>query len=117
MFFCDSKWVQDTIYKFLHLQCHNIGLTDTKYNIKNNRWQNLGGSCAAVMVGYLFDPGLFYIAGVYHKLLFLEDFTSVHLVLNISIHENNKKLVEIDNSGGGYVVVICVTLYFTRLHL
>ena len=65
---CESKWVQENIHKFLCEQFQHVGITDTNKNIKNNRYQNLGGSFASFMGGYLFDPRLLNLEGVSHNL-------------------------------------------------
>ena len=48
---CESKWVQEEICRFLRGKSQHIGLTYTNHNVKNNRYQNIGGYCAAVMGG------------------------------------------------------------------
>ena len=71
---CESKWVQVNIRMFMREQCQHVGIIDTNHNIKNNQYHNLVGSCAAIMRGYRFYPGLLQIEGVPHKMCCLEDF-------------------------------------------
>ena len=40
---CESKWLQETISRFICGKCQHVGITDQNHNIKNNRYQNLGG--------------------------------------------------------------------------
>ena len=114
---CYSKWVQDTIFKFLRGKCQYVDLTDANKNVKNKWYQNIGGSCNSVMEGSLFYPFILYILAVYQKFWNPEYFTSYHMVLNISIHDTIKNLVKLDTSNRWYVLVACVALYFMRLHL
>ena len=39
-----------------------MGITEKKN--QNKSIKNVGGSCASVMVGFLFDPRIIHIAGV-----------------------------------------------------
>ena len=65
---CESKCIQETIQKFLRGQFQHVGVADKNHNVKNNQYYNLGGSCAAVMEGYLFVPVMFHLLGVTHKM-------------------------------------------------
>ena len=44
------------------MECH--GKTDTNHNVKNSRYEIIGGSCATIMESYVFYPWLLKIAGV-----------------------------------------------------
>ena len=114
---CESRWVQETIRRFIFGKCQHVGITDPNHKIKNNRYQNLGGSFPSVMVGYLFDPGLLHIAGMSHKLCLPEEFASDILVLKLVSHRTIEKLGQLCGGNGGDVAVVCVTFYFMRLFL
>ena len=45
-----------------------VGLVDTNHNVKNNRYQMIGGSFAAIIEGYVYDIGLIQAAGVTREL-------------------------------------------------
>ena len=65
---CESKWVQETIHRFLCGKCQHVGITDLNHTIKYNQYQNLVGSCPVFVGGYLFDTEILHLAGVSHKL-------------------------------------------------
>ena len=69
------------------------------------------------MGGYLFDTGILYLAGVSHNMWSFEDFVSDNLILKIVIHRTIDKLVQLGDGDGGDDSVVCITLYFIRLHL
>ena len=47
----ESKWVHETIHRFLCGMIQHVGITDKNHNVKNNQCQNVGGYCEAVMGG------------------------------------------------------------------
>ena len=69
------------------------------------------------MRGQLFDPRLLHLAGVSHKLYHPENFASDILVLKLLSQRTIKKLGKLGDGDGVDVAVVCVTLYFVRLHL
>ena len=62
------------------------------------------------MSGYLFDTGLFHLAGLSHKLWYPEDFVSDILVLKLVSHRTINKLVHLGDGDGLDVAVVCATL-------
>ena len=61
---CGYDLVRGRPRKYIKGTTYYIGVTDTNHNSNNILYQIIGGSCSAVMVGYLFDPGLLYMTGV-----------------------------------------------------
>ena len=51
-----------------------VGLIDTNHNVKNNRYQMIGGSCAAILGGYVYDIGILQSYGVTRGLWRPEDY-------------------------------------------
>ena len=46
----------------------DVGLIDTNHNVKNNRYQMIGGSCEEILGGYVYYIGLLQAAGVISEL-------------------------------------------------
>ena len=107
---CEYKWLQENIHKFLCVQCEHVGITDTNHNVKNNWYHNLLGTCAAVIGGYFFDPGLLHLTGVPNNMWQPENFASDLLVLNIASHGTIKTLLQMDIIVGGDIAVVYFTL-------
>ena len=114
---CDSNWVKQTIHKFLCGKCQHVGITDPNHNIKNNLYQNLGGSFQAVMGVYLFDPVLLHLACLSHKLWCPEDFSSDILVLKLLSYKTIKKLGYLGDGDGGDAVVVCHLVIYEAVFL
>ena len=87
-----------------------MGILDPNHNIKNNLYQKFRVSHLAVMGGYLFDPGLFYIVGVSHNICRPEEFASNILVLKLLTHITIDRLVQLGDSDGGDFSVLFVHL-------
>ena len=45
-----------------------VVLTDTNHNVKNNYYHMIGGSCAAIIGGYVYAIGILQAAGVTREL-------------------------------------------------
>ena len=65
-----------------------VGLIDTKHNVKNNRYQIIGGSCAAIIGEYVHDIGLLNASGATREFWRPEDFVSDLIFLKQNSHTN-----------------------------
>ena len=70
--------------KYLEVKSNNISFTDTNHNVKNRRYQLVGGYCAAVIGLYCFGPWLLNMDGVAKQLIRVEDFVSNAVVLRLA---------------------------------
>ena len=76
-----TSWNIYIIRKYLERNSNNHSFPDTNHNIKNCRYQLLGGSCADVNGLYFFYPWLLNMAGVAKYLIRVEDFDSDDVLL------------------------------------
>ena len=95
---------------------------DNKHNIKNDRYQFIGGSNAAVIGNYYIDTNLLLMAKVSSELIAPKDFASDKKVEQLFSHKtlsllekgiNESKVTGLDSNYGA----LCATWYFARLHL
>jgi hypothetical protein len=61
-----------------------VSLPDTNHNVKNFRYQLIGGSSPASTGAYVFDPALIHLSKVNQKLWRVEDFASDAVVLKLA---------------------------------
>ena len=94
-----------------------MGLIDTNHNVKNTRYQVIGGSSVVWMGGYILDPELLRIAGVENLLWRVKDFASDLLVLKLCSVETLNSLSALHSEDSGAVAILSLTLYFMRMRL
>ena len=98
-----------------------MSMKDTNHNMKNHRYQLLGGSSVALLGNEVFDPFILKNAGVASELWRVDDFASDFIVLRLASTTTLNKICKLadteekDNIGG--VTVLCLSLYFMRLRL
>ena len=95
---------------------------DNKHNVKNDRYQLIGGSNVATMGTYCIDTNLLLMAGVSADLIAPKDFASDKKVEQLFSYPTINKVdneLEQGNIVGlqGDYGVLCVTWFFMRLHL
>jgi hypothetical protein len=61
---CEVQWNLEATLAYLDGSINHILLPDPNHSIKNLRYQLLGGSSAACIGSYVFDPALLTMAGV-----------------------------------------------------
>ena len=61
---CESFMIQESLLNYMAGDVCYVGFIDTNHNVKNNRYQMIGGSFAAIIEGYVYDIGLIQAAGV-----------------------------------------------------
>ena len=59
---CDSYLVRYNLRQYIKVTIENLGVTDINHNDINSLYQIILVSCTSLMVGYLFDTGVLYIA-------------------------------------------------------
>ena len=87
-----------------------VGLIYTNHDVKNNCYQMIGGSCAAIIGVYVYDIGLLQEAVVTRELWRTEYFVSVLLVLKLNSHTTIQKIIDFKTNDVGDSAVICVYL-------
>jgi hypothetical protein len=69
-----------------------VSLPDTYHNVKNSRYQLIGGSSPASIGANVFDPALICLTKVDQKLWRVEDFASNAVVLKLASVDTIQKL-------------------------
>ena len=114
--------ILQTLCEFLDGKINHCAAVNNKHNVKNDRYQFIGGSNAAVMGNYYIDTNLLLMAKVSIELIAPKDFASDKKVEQLFSY-NTLNLVEqgINNCDfiglEGDFGVLCTTWYFSRLHL
>jgi hypothetical protein len=78
----EVQWNKEVTLDYLDGKINYVSLPDTNHNVKNSRYQLIGGSSPASIGAYVFDPALIHLAKVSQKLWRVEDFASDALLLN-----------------------------------
>ena len=117
----EVQWNLKTMLDYLDGKINYVSLPDTNHNVKNCRYQLVGGSSPASIGSYVFDPALLRIAEVSRKLWRVEDFASDAVLLKLASVETIKKLVDLAsrdknlNCDVGNHAATVVSLVFLRL--
>lgn len=98
-----------------------MSLPDTNHNVKNARYQLIGGSSCAVFGRYVFDPWYLKLARINQKLWRIDDFASDAVVLSLASVKTIQALQAYTETDGikydiGNHAVTVVSLVFLRLH-
>ena len=54
----ESVMIQEALMNYMSGYVCYVGLIGTNHNVKNNRYQMIGGSFAAIIGGYMYDIGI-----------------------------------------------------------
>ena len=114
---CEVECNKQTILDFLSGTSNVCALPDPNHNAKNGRYQQFGGSCAAVIGHYVIDPWLLLDAGVAHELVRPQDYASDSVVLRLFSYDSVKRVIHKDSPDAGNVGVLIVTMVMTRMRL
>ena len=114
--------ILQTLCQFLDGKIEYCAAVDNKHNVKNDRYQLIGGSNAATIGNYYIDTNLLILAEVSSELIAPKDFASDKKVEQLFSYATLNKVDEQIQEGniiglGGDYGVLCVTWYFMRLHL
>ena len=112
---CESFMIQESLLNYMAGDVCYVGFIDTNHNVKNNRYQMIGGSCTAIIGGYLYDIGLLQAAEVTRELWQPEDFSSDLLILKLDIHTTFHKIVDVKTNDVGDSAVTFLSLYMAIL--
>ena len=97
-----------------------MSLLDTNHNVKNSRYQFIGGLSKASISAYIFDPMLICLAKVSQKLWRVEDFASDAILLKLTSADtiqkmHNHALQDRMNCDAGNHAVTVIFFLFVRL--
>ena len=114
--------VRTTICEFLNGDADHTGIVDNKHNVKNDRYQIVGGSCVPTIGNLLVDADLLRQAGVSPELIRPKDFASDKKVERLMSFETIQKLEDALASGKasgliGDAGALAATLVFLKMHL
>jgi hypothetical protein len=118
----ETKDVMTTICNFLGGRCNFTGAVDNKHNVKNDRYQLIGGSGVPIVGKYVADVDLIRQAGVPEDLFIVKDFASDKKVEELFSYGTMKKIEDamIDGRAIGLIEdygALAVTMLFLRIHL
>jgi hypothetical protein len=104
---CEVKSNYDQIGKYLKGETNQLSFPDTNHNVKNYRYQEIGGSgfVPAVIGNFIFDVMLLKMAGVPRELLRIDDFASDAIVLRLASHSTVGKLLDLETADVGNKIV------------
>jgi hypothetical protein len=115
------QWNLLVMVGFLSDSMNYVSLPDTNHNVKNTRYQLIGGLSCAVIGSYVLDPWYLKMANIHQKLWRIDDYASDIVVLLLasvktiqSLHLYIKRDAIKYNVGNHAVMV--VLLVFLRLH-
>jgi hypothetical protein len=67
--------------EFLSSSMNYVSLLDANHNVKNTRYQLIGGSSCAVIGSYVLDPWYLKMANIHQNLWRIDDYASDAVVL------------------------------------
>ena len=116
----EVQWNLRVMIAFLSGAANYVSLPDTNHNVKNARYQLIGGSSCAVIGSYVIDPWYLKLASISQKLWRIDDFASDAVVLSLVSVKSIQRLQAytltdgIQYDVGNYAVTV-VSLVFLRL--
>jgi hypothetical protein len=114
---CEMDWNRKSTLEYLQGKSNQLSFPDTNHNVKNCRYQMIGGSCAAVLGMFCFDPWSLKIAGVAQELIRIDDFASDAVVLRLASANTITKVVDLDCNDVGNLALTVVSLLFMRMRV
>jgi hypothetical protein len=88
----EVQWNKKVMLDYIDGKINYVLLPDTYLNVKNSRYQLIGGSSPASFGAYVFDPALIHLAKVNQKLWRVEDFASNATLLKLASVDTIQKL-------------------------
>ena len=112
---CEVEYNLDMICGYLQGKHDHTALPDTNHNIKNQRYQYIGGSSPASIGHYVFDSFMLVEAGVSKECIRIEDFASDALPMKLASTSTIRNLIACSFPDVGNCAVTIVSLAFMRL--
>ena len=113
----EVQWNLSVTRSYLDAKENYISLPDTNHNVKNSRYQLIGGSSAASIGSYVFDPWMLKDAGIAQELWRVDDFASDALPMILASSNSLVAMINGNYEDVGNCAVTTASLTFTRLHL
>ncbi len=116
----EVQWNKEVMLDYINGKINYMSLPDTNHNVKNSRYQLIGGSSPALIGAYVFDPALIGLAKVNQKLGRVEDFASDAVLLKLASVDTIQKLHNLAlkdriNCDIGNHAVTVISLLYLRL--
>ncbi len=117
----EVQWNKEVMLDYINGKINYVSLLDTNHDVKNSRYQLIGGSSPASIGAYIFDPALIRLAKVNKKLWrVLEDFAFDAVLLRLASFDTIQKLHNLAlqdrmNCDVGNHAVTVISLLFLRL--
>ena len=112
---CDVDGNLDVTCEYLQGRINYVSLPDTNHNIKNHRYQLIGGSSPASIGNFVFDPHMLRKAGVAKDLIRVVDWASDALPVKLASVDTIDKVIGCEFADIGNCSVTIVSLAFMRL--
>ena len=112
---CEVQGNLDLILQYLQGENNSTSVTDPNRNIKNSRYQLLGGSSHASIGRYFFDTWMLKQAGIAQLLWWIEDFASDASPMQLASVSRITKLLSYGFKDVGNCAVTVVSLALSRL--
>jgi hypothetical protein len=114
--------VMMAICNFLSGDDNHIGSVDNKHNIRNDRYQVIGGQALVSVGTWVCDSDLLLQSGVSQELIRIKDFASDKLVDDLCFHKVLKHVMDTmdERTATGNdedAAALLCTLFFMKLHL
>jgi hypothetical protein len=88
----EVQWNLLVMLDYINGKINYVSLPDNNHNVKNSRYQFIGGSSLVSIGAYVFDPALIRLSKVNQKLWRVEDFASNAVVLKLASVDTIQKL-------------------------
>ena len=115
---CETQSNLNTILRFLRGENDWLAFVDTNHNVKNCRYQVIGGSgqVPASIGAFIFDRFLIAMAqGVPSKIIRVSDFASDNVALRLFSWKVINAVIDVNSRDVGNVAVTVVTLAMARI--
>lgn len=118
----ETSDVMTALCQFLDGKVNYTALVDNKHNIKNDRYQIIGGSCLPTIGTLIVDADLLRAVGIPESEYRIKDFASDKLVDDLCSHKTIDALykglmLKPDIGSMNDAGVLAATLFFMKLHL
>ena len=116
---CDSKFVRETMLKFLKGDIEYTAGTDPNHNGKNQRYQVvIGGNAVKTIGSCLIDTGMVKASGIKQELWRVKDWADDLIVLKLYSSETVFEILKLKGPQDLRTIAItCLTLFFQCVHL
>jgi len=112
---CEVQWNLKVARRYLLGEINYMSFPDTNHNVKNLRYQLVGGASVAAIGRFVLDPWLVVKGGVTKELFRVSDYASDALPLRLASYDTILKIMNCSCADTGNISVTVVSLAFMRL--